>query len=136
MDPQRQYLIFPLIVTLVGGLVAALLAGLVLYLVNRRQQSSVVKQALLSEITFLIKQAHDYDHYLDRPNHYWLQENHVLKESPVFVASKTDIFNACLPLLYLLSPSEVERIFQFYSHFTGCERLIEILFGRIAKQEL
>ncbi len=111
------------------------LGGLLTYWVQLMRQRVAIRKALISEINLLFRDAVDYKEYLSQERHDWLKKGARLKESPVFVASSKRVFNAMLPQLWLLPRSELQKVLLFYSHVEDCENLIQILFGRIHKQE-
>lgn len=113
----------------------ASLAGLLLYWVQLKRQKATTRQALASEINLILLQARDFRDYLIQDSHAWLQEGITLKESPVLAGSTYRVFSALLPNLHLLSSKEISCVLEFYSHYENCEKLIEILFGRLQGQE-
>ena len=120
-------LLFPLVVALVGGIV--------LYWSKLVRERRMIRQALVSEINLLLRQASDYREYLALDGHDWFKVGQTLIESPVFVPSEKQVFTAALPYFWLLSKMEMKKLLLFYHHIDACEKLIEILFLRIQKLE-
>lgn len=127
MTSVTDNLLFPVLVAVIGGVIASWIT-----LARRRR---AIRGALTSEINLLLRQAADYKEYLSQEPHDWLTVGTVLSEAPVFVASPHRIFNAMLAELWLLPATEAQKVLLFYSHMEDCENLIQILFQRIQKQE-
>jgi len=127
MDFWTDKMILPLLVALIGGLVT--------YWAKLSRERDALRTGLLSEINFLLRQTEEFKDYLSLEGHPWHQVGETLRESPVFVATPRKIFAAMLPSLWLLSRNELDKVLQFYNHLEDCEKLLEILFGRIKKLE-
>ena len=113
----------------------ALLAGLIIYLVQFYRQGAAIRQALVGEINLLLSQCRDYHGYLSQDSHEWIKPGATLSGSPYFSRSSYRVYSALLPNLHLLSADEILQVISFYNHYESCESLIEILFGRIRQQE-
>jgi hypothetical protein len=127
MNGITDNFLWPVLVAVIGGLTMSW--------IKLARQRSAIRNALISEINLLLRQAADYREYLSQEPHDWLTEGMILSESPVFVASPKRVFNTVLLQLWLFPSSEVQKVLRFYSHIEDCETLIQILFERIQKQE-
>jgi len=117
------------------AVIGTFIVGLSLYFIKAGRQRYSIRQALISEINLLLGQLDDYKRYLLRDDHKWCNEGSTLTESPVFVPSNYRVFSTSLPFLWLLPTDEMKKILLFYSQVENCEKLIEILFGRIQGHE-
>jgi hypothetical protein len=113
------------------ALVVAIAGGYILFLIKTNRQRRAVRLALTSEINALLVEASVYKRYLSDDGHDWLKAGLTLTESPVFVVSNWRMFNASLPYFWLLPNNELQKVLEFYSQIESCEKLIEILFGRV-----
>lgn len=127
MSQFTQYILFPVLVGIVGGFV--------MHWLKIRMQRTALEQLLVSEINLILRQAKDYHAYFSGDEHDWLKEGRTLDESPVFIPARIHVFKSVLPQIYLLSPKQIQKVLSFYNHHENCETLIEILFMRIQQME-
>lgn len=112
--------------------VGSLVVGLSLYLVSQVRQRAAVETALLVEINMMLDQARDYLRYFEQTSHPWLKVGEAQPEAPVFSAGRATVLAGSIPQLHLMRNADIRRVLAFYGHFQDAEKLIEILFARIA----
>ena len=92
MSQFTQYILFPVIVGIVGGFL--------MHWLKIRMQRAALEQLLVSEINLILCQAKDYHAYFSGENHDWLNEGTVIDESPVFIPARINVFKSVLPQIY------------------------------------
>lgn len=69
--------------------------------------------------------------YLDSDEHYWLKEGVKITTAPLDTMPPPRFYNSAVTELYLLTKSEVEKVFEFYQQYEKTENLKKNLFLRI-----
>ncbi|WP_350293839.1 hypothetical protein [uncultured Croceitalea sp.] len=126
MSEWLQYLMIPLIVTILGGVI-------ILILKTMRLRRAMVS-GMVNEINAIITQARQIQEYLSKENHEWYMEGKILDEPPIFTPEKNLIYETFIEYLYLLKKNEINKITLFYGKALSCTNRVVILFHRIQQQ--
>jgi len=126
MSDWLQYLMIPLVVSVLGGVIV--------FIIKTFKLRAAMVAGMVNEINGIIIHARQLKNYLAQENHEWYQEGLILDEPPIFTVEKNIIYETFVEYLYLLKKSEINKITLFYGKSLSCTNRVVILFKRIQQQ--
>ena len=112
---------------------AAAVAALVMYVLEKVHKRRAIRVALEAEINSILADVRANLEFLQRDDHYWLQVGQTIPYSPRPFEASTRIYAALLPELPLLGSNDLRRVLAFYGYYEVCENLRSSLFAHVGR---